>query len=81
MENKGTCSLYYWERKRGRPRRQWEKGKDDVLKMPVSETGRLASYRDEFPTSVRGPTSSPGKRIRRRRTIEIDYGGRQLPIK
>ena len=47
MENKGTCSLYYWERKRGRPRRQWEKGKDDVLKMSVSETGRLASYRAE----------------------------------
>ena len=45
-------------RKRGRPRRQWEKDIEDVLKMSIIEVGRLANNRDEFQTAVRGATSS-----------------------
>ena len=48
------------KRKRGRPRRQWEKDIEDVLKMSVIEAGRLANNRDEFWTAVRGATSSQG---------------------
>jgi len=48
------------KRKRGRPRRQWEKDIEDVLKMSIIEAGRLANNRDEFRTAVRGATSSQG---------------------
>ena len=48
------------KRRRGRPRRQWEKDIEDVLKMSIIEAGRLASNRDEFRTAVRGATTSPG---------------------
>ena len=41
------------KRKRGRPRRQWEKDIEDVLKMSIIEAGRLANNRDEFRTAVR----------------------------
>ena len=46
--------------KRGRPRRQWEKDIEDVLKMSIIEAGRLSNNRDEFRTAVRGTTSSSG---------------------
>ena len=48
------------KRKRGRPRRQWEKDVEDVLKMSIAEAGRLANDRDEFRTAVRGATFSLG---------------------
>ena len=48
------------KRKRGRPRRQWERDIEDVLKMSIIEAGRLANKRDEFRTAVRGATSTPG---------------------
>ena len=48
------------KRKQGRPRRQWEKDIEVVLKMSIIEAGRLASNRDEFRTAVRGTTSTPG---------------------
>ena len=48
------------KRRQGRPRRQWEKDIEDVLKMSIIETGRLANNRDEFRTAVRGTTSTPG---------------------
>ena len=48
------------KRKRGRPRRQWEKDIEDVLKMSIIEAGRLANNRDEFRPAVRGATSSQG---------------------
>ena len=48
------------KRRRGRPRRQWEKDIEDVLKMSIIEAGRLANNRDEFRTAVRGATSAPG---------------------
>ena len=46
------------KRKRGRPRRQWGKDIEDVLKMSIIEAGRPTSNRDEFQTSVRGVKSS-----------------------
>ena len=48
------------KRKRGRPRRQWERDIEDVLKISIIEAGRLANKRDEFRTAVRGATSTPG---------------------
>ena len=48
------------KRRRGRPRRQWEKDIEDVLKMSIIEAGRLANNREEFRTAVRGATSTPG---------------------
>ena len=48
------------KRKRGRPRRQWEKDVEDVLKMSIIEAGRLANNRYEFRSAVRSATSSPG---------------------
>ena len=47
-------------RKQGRPRRQWERDIEDVLKMSITEAGRLANNRDELGTAVRGTASSLG---------------------
>ena len=47
-------------RKRGRPRRQWEKHIEDVLGMKITEDRRLANNMDEFRTAGRGSTYSSG---------------------
>ena len=40
--------------------RQWDKSIGDVLRMKITEAGRLAHDRDEFRAAIKGAMSSSG---------------------